>query len=145
GGEELAALDQMIDQGGNMVPIGSRAQEGRCLGRAEILPRHGEARTFDLDLALMWRQIDWPLQADALGNVAIEALDRGHADFREHGAPIALGERQIAHQCSPSTNFLYPASSISPSSSLALASRNFMNQPFPIGSELMVAGSSTSA
>jgi hypothetical protein len=26
-----------------------------------------------------------------------------------------------------------------------LASRNFMNQPFPIGSELMVAGSSTSA
>ena len=57
----------------------------------------------DLELALMGRQIDGPLQPREFRHVAIEAIDRGHADLGQHGAAVGLGQRQIAHQCSPST------------------------------------------
>ena len=103
GGQELAALDQMVDRGGYMVAIGAGAQEAGHGGATHVLRGHGADGALDLEFALIGGQIDRFRQTREFRHVAIEGIDRGHADPGQHGPAIGVGQRQIAHQCSPST------------------------------------------
>ena len=93
----------MIDRGRHMVAIGAGAEKTGHGGGSHVLGGQGADGALHLELALMGRKIHRPGEPGNLRHVAIEGIDRGHADLGQHGAPIGIGERQIAHQCSPST------------------------------------------
>src|SRR5512139_300517 len=52
-GQELAALDQVIDRGGDVMPVGAAAEEERPLARSEIAPRERAELALDGKLAGM--------------------------------------------------------------------------------------------
>ena len=103
GGEELAALDEVVDRRRHVMAIGAGAEEARRPAGAEIPGGECPDAALDLDLAEMVRQVDRGGQPRARRDVAEQAVDRGHADGRQHGAAVGIGQRQIAHQCSPAT------------------------------------------
>ena len=88
------------------MAIGTRPQEARHRRGAEVLRRQARYLALDLELAQMGRQIDGGGEPREFRHVAIEALDGGYPDPAQHAAPIGLGQRQIAHQCSPSQKVL---------------------------------------
>ncbi len=106
GSEEFAALDQVVDRGWDVVTIGAGAEEAGARPGAEILRRQSRHVALHFQLALERRQIDRRLQPRRIRYVAVERIDRRHADLRQHGAAVVVGQGQITHQCNPSTYFL---------------------------------------
>ncbi len=145
GGQELAALDQVIDRSRHVMAIDAGADEARNRACGQVLRCHGGECALDLELALSLRQIEETVEARGLRHIGEERVDRGHADRCQHRLAVGGGEGQVAHQPSPSTNFLYCASSMRASSSLALAMLILKNQPPPMGSALTRPGSPASS
>ena len=102
GGQELAALDQVIDRRRNMMAIGPAAQERRPRPGRAILCRHRRHRPLDFELALVIRQIQQAVDAGGGRDVAEQFVDRRRADHAQHVAAVVAGERQIAHQAASS-------------------------------------------
>ena len=97
GGQELRALDQMIDRSRNMMTIGARpGEEGYGTG-GNILPCHAAENALHLQFAFPARQIDKPLAARAIRHVAEQVVDTFHANHAEHFSPVGFGQRQISH------------------------------------------------
>ena len=102
GGEELAALDQVVHGRRDVVAVAAGpAEEGACARRP--VPR-GKPREppLDLEFAGMVRQVHRPGQQRALGHVREQSLHRRRADRPEHLAAVGVGDRQVAHQSSSS-------------------------------------------
>ena len=145
-GQELAALDQVIDRGRDMMAIGPGPQEARHAAGGNVLRGHRRDRPLDFHLAGMGRQpLDRGRQPGRLRHVAEQAVDRGHAYGGEHRPAVGLGQGQVTHQCRPSQYSLYAASSSRSSRSPWFSIRSLTNQPSPCGSRLTSAGSSARA
>src|SRR5262249_7263731 len=127
-GQELTALDQVIDRRRHVMAIDAGADEARNRARDDVLGGHGGERALDLELALGLREIEQAVEARGSGHIGKERIDRGDADRREHRLAVGYGEGQVAHQPSPSTYVLYCASSIRASISLGLAMVILKNQ-----------------
>ncbi len=97
GGQELAALDQVIDGGGNEVAVDAGAEEGRHPGGRQVAAGHGGQTALHLHLAGMRRQVDRPVEAGRRRHVAIQVVDRRCADGRQHLPAVVGGEGQIPH------------------------------------------------
>lgn len=97
-GQELAALDQVIDAGRHMVLVGAAAEEERHVRGGEVLPRHGGERALDLHLAQVERQaLDRAGEPRGGGHVAEQVVDAGSADLRKHRGAVVRGEGQVSH------------------------------------------------
>ena len=77
GGQELGALDQVIDARRDVVAVGAGADEERHRAGGDVPRRHRAEDALDLDLALGRRQIEEAGEALVGGNVGEEIVDRG--------------------------------------------------------------------
>ena len=99
GGQELAALDQMIDAGGNMVAIGARAEEERHVARGQVLARSAAMwRSTAISLACSGRPAIGPSSRASAGTSTNRSSIDGRADGGEHCAAVVVGQRQITHE-----------------------------------------------
>jgi len=98
---ELPAVGKAVKKGTEAAVVESvkAASEVYAPATGKVVAVNG---ALDLQLAEVIGQVDLA-EARPLRHVAEQAVDRGHADFRQHGPSIGVGERQIAHQCSPLT------------------------------------------
>ena len=102
GGQELAALDQVIDRGRHVMAIAAGAEKERHHAGNRIFRRHRAEAPLDLELAHRARQVQQPVVPRRLRHLGKQIIDRLDADRRQHVAPVGIGQRQIAHQgCSP--------------------------------------------
>ena len=104
GGQELAALDQMVDGRRDVMAVHPAADEERDRAGGDVSRRHARHQPLDLDLAHRPGEIDRPGETRRLGHVVEQSIDRIDPDGGQHLRPIARGERQVAHQCCSSTN-----------------------------------------
>ena len=89
----------MVDAGGDMMLVSTAAnEEGRLAGN-KIAPRQGAELPLDRKLARMIGQArDFIAQLRGLGHIDEQIVDRAGTDRRQHGAPVFVGQWQIAHQ-----------------------------------------------
>ena len=98
GGQELAALDQVIDAGGNMMLVRAATEEKRGFTRGEVLLGECGHVAFDRHFGGVHRQVaDGAVEAGGLGNVDEEIIDRRGADDGEHRLAVGLGQGKVAH------------------------------------------------
>ncbi|KIU01487.1 hypothetical protein QU38_01365, partial [Staphylococcus aureus] len=98
GGEELAALDDMIDARRHVMAIGAGAEEEGRRPRRQVLRRQPGHVAFDGKFAGMHRQAgDRAVEHRAGGHIGEEVVDRPGADDAEHRLAIGLGKGQVAH------------------------------------------------
>ena len=98
-GEELAALDEVVDAGGDVMLVRAAAEEEGHFARDHILAREGAEMAFDRHFAGMHRQpMDRPVEPRFLGHVGEQIVDRGGPDRGEHFRAIAFAQRQVTHQ-----------------------------------------------
>ena len=104
-GEKLAALDQVIDAGGNVVAISPGPKEERHRSGADILRRQRRHVPLDRHLAGVVRQArDGRGQPRCGGNIGKQVINVVHADHGQHVGAVSGCKRQIAHRCySPAT------------------------------------------
>ena len=97
GGEKLAALDQIVHGGGEVMTIGARtAEKGAGAGRPVLRRQPGEA-FFHLEFAGVGRQVHRLCQQRPFRYVGEQRLHRWHADRLQHDPPVGLGDRQVTH------------------------------------------------
>ena len=102
GRQELAALDDGVDAGGDMVAIGPRAEEERHFARHEVLGRQGFHVAFDRHFARMHRKaVDRAIEPGDFGHVHEQIINRGGADGRQHRLPVGIGEGEVTHGVQP--------------------------------------------
>ena len=96
GGEELAAADDGVDHGGDVVVVDAGAEEAHQLGRRHVLA--GEAAQFgdDLGLAEAGGQRQRLPPADLLGDLREEVVDAGGPDGRQHLPQVVRAVRDVA-------------------------------------------------
>ena len=93
GGQELAALDQMIDAGGNMMLVGARPQEEGRFPRRQILARQRGHVPLDRHLAgMVGKARDGAGQPGFGGHVDEQVVDGSGPDGGEHRLPVAVGK-----------------------------------------------------
>jgi len=144
GGQELAALDQAVDRGRHVMAIGAGAEEARHRSSRDIARGQTRQGPFDLQLALMRRQVEGLVAPGRLGHIGEERIDRLDADRGQHVGPLGLGQGQIAHYCCSATILSYAAWSSRSPSSAASAMVILKNQPASAASSLTSAGFSVS-
>ena len=139
-GEELAALQNGVDDRGHVVVVDPGAEEGELdrVLRRQLLEVPGQ-----LDLRKLRPDVEVPAEPHRLRNVAEELVDRADADRLEHRLPVGVREREVGARHSSANSFAYSPASSSESTSTGLASRIRINQPPPYGSSFTVSGSST--
>ena len=93
GGEELAALDQVVQARRRVVTIVARAEERRRLGAIEVLRRHLRQCSLHLDLARRIRQLELCRRQRALRQIAEQLIHAAYADGGEHVTAIGVTER----------------------------------------------------
>ena len=98
GGEELRALDDVVDGGRHVVAIGARADEERPVAGGAVLRRERahDARHFKLGASL--RQIERLLQPLRRRYVGEEVVDFADADLRQHVGAVLGRVGQVAHR-----------------------------------------------
>ncbi len=96
GGEEFAALDQVVGSSRDVMPVGAGAEKTRRIGRRQVLRRQRRDMALHFQLALMRRQVD--LGIKRLGRHILEqGINIADTDSRQHGAAVGLGLTQITH------------------------------------------------
>jgi hypothetical protein len=101
-GQELAALDQMIDACRDVVFVRAATQEERHLARNQVLARQRAELALDRHLAgVIGKALDLAGQAGRFGHVRKQRLDRAGPDRAEHALPIGFGKREIPHSTGP--------------------------------------------
>ena len=99
GGEELAALDQMIDARRHMVAIGTRAEEEGPLARCAAAARECAHMALDREFAGVVRQAgDRALEPRLGRDIGEQVVDRRGADGGEHRRAIVGRKRKITHE-----------------------------------------------
>ncbi len=88
GGEELVAVDDLVDDGGHVVVVGARTEEGETLLGGAVAPE----RPGDLPVEVLLGQDrlgerEPAAQPQVLGHVGVELLDRLGSDGLEHLGP----------------------------------------------------------
>ena len=93
-GQELAALEDGVDDRRHVVVVDPCAEEREFTGRRDV-PRFqlGQVRE-ELRLRQRPLEVERPAEAHALGHVAEELLDRRDADRLEHRVAVRVGDRQ---------------------------------------------------
>ena len=105
GGEELAALDQVINAGRHMVAIRAGAEEERHVAGDGVLAREGGKMPLDREFAGVVRQVaDRAIEACGFGHVDEQVVDRGRADGCEHRGAVVGGEGQVTHDDFPKSS-----------------------------------------
>ncbi len=113
GGQELAALDDVIDAGGDMVLIRPCPEEERRVGRRQVLLRQPPHMLFDRHFAGMHRQpMDRAIEPCLLGHIGEQRIHIGCADFFEHRRTVGVGQGKVAHSYSNSPYRLREGSEI---------------------------------
>jgi hypothetical protein len=103
-GQELAALDQMIDAGGDMMLVGAAAEEEGRFACREIHAGQRGHMPLDRDLRrVRGKASDRAVELGDGGHIDEQIVDRGRADRPEHRAAIDIGEGKVAHR-----NYLPP-------------------------------------
>ena len=98
GGEELAALDQVIDGSRDVVAICPGTEEERRLPGGKVLRRELGHVPLDRHFRRVHRQaLDWPGESCRFGYVGEEVVDRLDADHIEHRRPVGIGQGEVAH------------------------------------------------
>ena len=101
-GQELAALDEVVDRGRDMVLVGAAAEEERPGAGGHVARREAAEMPLDRLLGHVRRQPrDRAGEPRRLGHVGEQRLDVGDADGSQHGTAVGGGVREIAHQVSP--------------------------------------------
>ena len=103
GGKELAALDQVVHGGRDVVAVAAGPAEEGARARRPVPRREAGEPPFDLELAGMERQIDGLRQQRIFGHIREQRLHRRRAHCAQHLAAVGAGDRQVAHQSSSST------------------------------------------
>ena len=108
-GQELAALQDGVDDGGHVVVVKPGAEEGNGLTRVRV--RLGELLEVGRQLLLgeRGRQIERAPEPHPSRDVGKELLDGRDADRLEHRVAIAIGQREVAHGRSSCTTAVIPA------------------------------------
>ena len=100
-GQELAALQDGVDDSRNVVVVDPAAEERHLV---DLVPaRELLEMPCQLRLRERRRHVERPAEADALGYVAEEIVDGVDADRREHRLAVGVGEREVAAHASSSS------------------------------------------
>ena len=98
-GQELAALDDVVDARRDVMLVGAAAEEEGHVARDHVLARKRRHVPFDRHLGGVHRQaLDRPRQPRALGHVTEQFVDRAGADHAQHLAAVGVAQRQVTHQ-----------------------------------------------
>ena len=98
-GQELAALDHVVDGRRHMMAVGAGADEERRARGRQVPGREALEGTLDFELALVIGQAaDLGRQPRRRRHVPEQLVDRLGADHAQHLAAIGLGEGEITHQ-----------------------------------------------
>ena len=99
GRQELAALDQMIDAGRDVMLVCPAAQEERMVRCRHILACQRREMPLDRHFAGVAGQArNGAGQLRFGGDVDEQVFDRSRADRGQHRLPVGLGEGKITHQ-----------------------------------------------
>ncbi len=104
-GQQLAALEDRVDDRRDVVVVHARSEEGQLAARVGVPPGKGGDVVEDLLLRQRGLEIELPPEADSLRQVAEELLDRADADRPEHLLPVGIREREerVRHWCASSS------------------------------------------
>ena len=94
GGQELATLEDRVDDRRHVVVVHAGAEEGQLAARVRVLLREGDDVLEDLLFRQRRLELELPPEADRLRQVAEELVDRPDADRAEHLLPVGVGERE---------------------------------------------------
>ena len=105
--EELAAPDDLVDDGGHVVVVGAGAEEAQALPSRDV-PRE-EALDVAHEILLgreRRRQVELPVQPQVGGHIGVELVDGCRADGREHrrlgirrGVRDVRVDEWVGHRC----------------------------------------------
>ena len=102
GGQELTALDDVIDSRGHVMAIGPRTAEKRRVRRSQILLRQAPHMFFDRHLAGVERKpLDRSIEVMLRWHIVEQRIDRRRADLFQHRATVDVGEGEVTHALSP--------------------------------------------
>ena len=128
GRQELRAREQRVDQRRHVVVVHAGAEERDLVLGRDVARRQVAQVRVHLLLRLAGRQVDRPVEPDALGDVGEQLVDRRGADRLEHRLAVGVGGGGVATQVRlPS----YASRSISSSTSDGSLSRTLTSQPPP--------------
>ena len=97
-GQELAALDQVIDRGRDVMPVGPRPEEERCSPGTQVLPRQRAHVPLDRHLAGVEREAsNRTRKARFGGHIDEQVVDGCSADHAEHGGAVVLSQGEVTH------------------------------------------------
>jgi hypothetical protein len=97
-GQELAALDDMIHAGRDVVLVRAGADEERHLPRHHVLAGHRPQLPLHAELACVIGQlIDLALQPRRLRHVHEQIVDGRGADHVQHLLAVGVGQGQVTH------------------------------------------------
>ena len=100
-GEKFRALDQMIDAGWHIMPVGARADEEGHAARGHVARGEFAQMAHDLRLRLAARQVERVFQEQRGRYIGEELVDMRYADARQHVLAVDVGVRQITHDLGP--------------------------------------------
>ena len=145
-GQELAALDQMIDGRRDVMAIGAGAEEERDRAGGDVLRgERGRARARRRARSLACGIGSRSSSRLRAGMSANSASMSGDADAGEHQPPVVGVERQIAHQSRSSSDIRRrPRRPSGRRVRVGSASFSLNNQPRPCASSLTRLGASPS-
>ena len=84
-GEELAAPDDLVDDGGHVVVVGAGAEEAQALPRRDVLREEALDVAHEILLGReRRRQVERPVEPQFGGHVGVELVDGCRADGGEH-------------------------------------------------------------
>ena len=142
-GQELAAPEDVVDDGWDVVVVDAGADERELLAGVDV-PRRELLQALDDLLLREWvAELERPVETNAGGDVPEELLDARDADRLQHRLAIGAGQCLVGH-CSARCA-LYASASMRLSASDASESRIRISQPLPYGSSFTVSGPSTTA
>src|SRR5581483_5735654 len=144
-GQELAALEDGVDDRRDVVVVDPRAEERELLRRVRVPRRQPAEVRGELLLRQRGLERELAVEPDAGGDVREQGVDGVDADGGEHLVAVGLREREIRMRHWSARLCLYASASSSASTSAASARRIRMSQPLPYGSSFTVSGASTTA
>ena len=96
--QELGAPQQRVDQRRHVVVVHPGAEERDLVFGRDVAAREVAQVRVHLLLRLARRQVDRPVEPDALGDVGEQLVDRAGADGLQHRLPVGVGGGGVAAQ-----------------------------------------------
>ena len=104
GGQELAALQDRVDDRRHVVVVDAGAEERELDARVRVLRGELLEVPDQLELGQRGRDVELAVEAHALRDLLEQVVDRRDADRGEHLVAVALGEREVpVGHCSATT------------------------------------------